>query len=86
MVGGARRKQHINRLSGMRNAAAMSDAHIPHSATALEPGCRVRHPTRPDWGAGQVQSVVGDRVTVNFENAGKVLVNARLIALELLND
>jgi hypothetical protein len=33
-----------------------------------------------------VQSVVGDRVTVNFENAGKVLVNARLIALELLND
>jgi hypothetical protein len=64
----------------------MSDAHIPHSATSLEPGCRVRHPTRPDWGAGQVQSVVGDRVTVNFENAGKVLVNARLIALEPLND
>ncbi|HEY2134201.1 MAG TPA: DUF3553 domain-containing protein [Acetobacteraceae bacterium] len=64
----------------------MSDANPHHNATALEPGCRVRHPTRPDWGAGQVQSVTGDRVTVNFENAGKVLVNARLIALEPLDD
>lgn len=48
----------------------------------LEPGQWVRHPNQPDWGDGQIQSVVGDRVTVNFENAGKVLVNARVIALE----
>lgn len=47
----------------------------------IEPGMRVRHPTEPDWGLGQVQSVVGDRVTVNFEHAGKVLINARLIDL-----
>jgi hypothetical protein len=50
--------------------------------TDLEPGQWVRHPDRPDWGDGQVQSVAGERVTVNFENAGKVLVNARLIALQ----
>jgi FKBP-type peptidyl-prolyl cis-trans isomerase 2 len=48
----------------------------------LEPGMRVRHPDRPDWGTGQVQSVVGDRVTVNFEHAGKVLINAALVELE----
>ena len=48
----------------------------------LEPGMRVRHPTQPDWGIGQVQSVVGKRVTVNFENAGKVLVNTAIVALE----
>ncbi len=48
----------------------------------LEPGQWVRHPDRPDWGDGQVQSVVGERVTVNFENAGKVLVNARVVTLE----
>jgi FKBP-type peptidyl-prolyl cis-trans isomerase 2 len=48
----------------------------------LEPGQRVRHPERPDWGIGQVQSVIGDRVTVNFEHAGKLLINAAVVALE----
>lgn len=48
-----------------------------------EPGQWVRHPSRPDWGLGQVQSVIGQRVTVNFENAGKVLVNAGVVALEI---
>ena len=47
----------------------------------IEPGMHVRHPTEPDWGLGQVQSVVGERITVNFEHAGKVLINARLIDL-----
>ena len=64
-------------------------AHDPHSPSArglLEPGMWVRHPGQPDWGQGQVQSVQGERVTVNFENAGKVLVNARVIALEVLRD
>ena len=49
----------------------------------IEPGQWVRHPDRPDWGEGQVQSVAGWRVTVNFEHAGKVLVNAEVIALEV---
>jgi Protein of unknown function (DUF3553) len=48
----------------------------------IEPGEYVRHPGRPDWGLGQVQSAIGDRVTVNFENAGKVLVNTRVVSLE----
>lgn len=49
---------------------------------ALVPGMRVRNPARPDWGEGQVQSVVGARVTVNFENAGKLLVNVAVVTLE----
>jgi len=52
-------------------------------ASHLEPGDRVRHPSQPDWGMGQVQSVIDDRVTVNFEHAGKVLINARLVALQV---
>jgi len=48
----------------------------------LLPGMLVRHPERPDWGVGQVQSVVGARITVNFENAGKLLINGEVIALE----
>jgi len=47
----------------------------------LTPGAFVRHPDLPDWGLGQVQSVIGDRVTVNFENAGKQLINAAAISL-----
>jgi uncharacterized protein DUF3553 len=49
----------------------------------VEPGQWVLHPTRPEWGPGQVQSVIGDRVTVNFENQGKVLINAALVELEI---
>ena len=52
----------------------------------IEPGMRVRHPDRPDWGIGQVQSVVGDRITVNFENSGKVLINAAVINLQIVEE
>ncbi len=48
----------------------------------VTPGCFVRNPSRPDWGVGQVQSVVGARVTANFEHAGKLLINTDLVALE----
>ena len=41
----------------------------------------VTHPEKPDWGIGQVQSVEGSRVTVNFNNSGKQLINASLILL-----
>jgi len=51
----------------------------------IEPGMRVRHPDRPDWGEGQVQSVIGDRITVNFENAGKLLINAALVDLDIVD-
>lgn len=47
----------------------------------LEPGQRVRHPDRPDWGTGQVQSAIGHRITVNFEHAGKVTIDSRVVAL-----
>ena len=50
---------------------------------AIEPGQWVSHPGQPDWGMGQVQSAIGERVTVNFENAGKILVNTRVVKLEL---
>ena len=47
----------------------------------LEPGMLVRHPEQTDWGLGQVQSVIGARVTVNFEHAGKVVIDSNRIAL-----
>ena len=50
----------------------------------LLPGDFVRHPDQPDWGIGQVQSMIGQRATVNFENAGKVTVNTAVISLVLV--
>ena len=52
----------------------------------LTPGTIVRHPERPDWGDGQVQSAIGERITVNFENEGKVVLNAGRVDLEVVGD
>ena len=54
--------------------------------TLLEPGMLVRHPGRPDWGTGQVQSNIGGRITVNFEHAGKVVIDGRHVELSLIFD
>jgi hypothetical protein len=50
----------------------------------LLPGDFVHHPDRPDWGLGQVQSMIGKRATVNFENAGKVTVNTAVVSLVIV--
>ncbi len=60
----------------------MTDIHA--SPSSIEPGQWVRHPGRPEWGEGQVQSAIGPRITVNFEHQGKVLINAALVDLDIL--
>lgn len=52
----------------------------------LEPGALVRNPARPDWGLGQVQSCIGHRVTVDFENAGKQALDTRAVRLDVMDD
>ena len=47
-----------------------------------EPGDRVINPKNKEWGIGQVQSIIKDKVTVNFENAGKKVINIKNIELE----
>jgi len=50
----------------------------------LAPGMFVRHPLCPEWGTGQVQSVIGGRITVMFEHAGKVLIDGNRVELVLV--
>ncbi len=50
-----------------------------------EPGDKVINPNSKDWGIGQVQSIINDKVTVNFENVGKKVINAHNIKLEILD-
>ena len=47
-----------------------------------EPGDKVTNPENKDSGIGQVQSIIKDKVTVNFENAGKKVINAKNIELK----
>lgn len=50
----------------------------------FEPGDKVINPNKKDWGIGQVQSIIKEKVTVNFENVGKKVINAKNIELEKL--
>ncbi len=50
----------------------------------FEPGDKVINPNNKDWGIGQVQSIIKEKVTVNFENIGKKVINAKNIELEKL--
>ncbi|MEM6373869.1 MAG: DUF3553 domain-containing protein [Pseudomonadota bacterium] len=52
----------------------------------LAPGMLVRHPDHAEWGIGQVQSNVAGRITVNFPEAGKVVIDGTRIALEPVFD
>ena len=48
----------------------------------FEPGEKVINPMNKDWGIGQVQSIINEKVTVNFENVGKKVININNIKLE----
>ncbi len=50
----------------------------------LTPGSLVRHPDRPEWGTGQVQSNIGGKVTVNFRHAGKQVIDVARVELDLV--
>jgi hypothetical protein len=49
------------------------------------PGDFVENPNNKDWGIGQIQSIINNKITVNFENTGKKVINAKEIILEKVN-
>ena len=52
----------------------------------FEPGDKVVNPSNKDWGIGHVQSIINEKVTVNFENKGKLVINANNITLEKIEN
>lgn len=57
----------------------------PHTSLFV-PGTLVSHPDRPDWGVGQVQSNINGRITVNFPEVGKQVIDASRIQLNPIFD
>ena len=51
----------------------------------FEPGDYVINPENKNWGIGQVQSIINGKITVNFENVGKKVINSKKIVLEKIN-
>ena len=51
-----------------------------------EPGDKVINPNSKEWGIGQVQSIINEKVTVNFQNAGKKVINSNNIELKKIYD
>ena len=52
----------------------------------FEPGDKVYNPLDQEWGIGQVQSIIKEKVTVNFQNVGKKVINAENIELKKINE
>ena len=52
----------------------------------FEPGDYVKNPAKKEWGIGQVQSIIGNKVTVNFENFGKRVINVEKVKLEKIQN
>jgi hypothetical protein len=50
----------------------------------LTPGAIVRHPQQPDWGLGRIQAVDGDRIAVNFQEAGRQIIRTKYVVLEIV--
>ena len=52
----------------------------------FEPGDYVINPSNKDWGIGQVQSIIKNKITVNFQNLGKQVINLNIISLEKIKN
>ena len=61
--------------------SSFTGANMDDPNSFLEPGMLVRHPEQADWGIGQVQSNINGRVTVNFPDEGKVVIDSRHVML-----
>ena len=52
----------------------------------FEPGDKVFSPSHKNWGIGQVQSIIKDKITINFQNVGKKVIQKENIDLKKIND
>ena len=60
----------------------MSDIYIGD----LTPGTYVINVKKEnEWGVGQVQSSINNKITINFENVGKKTINPKEVELKIIN-
>ena len=52
----------------------------------IEPGDKVVNPSNKDWGIGRVQTIINNKITVNFENVGKKVIISSNIELRKVDN
>mgnify|MGYP001158234663 CR=1 FL=1 len=52
----------------------------------LLPGVYVISEKNRDWGIGQIQSSINDKITINFEHVGKKVIYYKKIKLRILKN
>ena len=52
----------------------------------IEPGNYVVNPSQKSWGIGQVQSIIKNKATINFQNTGKKVINLDNIVLQKIDN
>ena len=52
----------------------------------LEPGDIVINPKKKDWGIGQIQSIIKNKITINFQNHGKQVMDLNHVILEKVKE
>ena len=50
------------------------------------PGAMVKCPSQPSWGIGQVQSCINGKITINFENVGKKVIDLNVVELKIFEN
>ena len=53
-------------------------------ASEITPGTYVINELKKEWGIGQVQSSIKEKITINFEHAGKKVININEIPIKII--
>ena len=51
----------------------------------ITPGMFVVNKLHKEWGIGQVQSSINEKITINFEHVGKKVININKVPLKIIN-
>jgi hypothetical protein len=80
MIGSERRREPLRWIEDdpapTRGGSVLESIYVP--------GTLVRHPDRPEWGVGMVQTAINNKITVNFEEQGKVVLDGNTVKLEVV--
>ena len=56
-----------------------------YQVSEITPGMFVVNELHKDWGIGQVQSSINEKITINFEHVGKKVININKVPLKIIN-
>ena len=55
-----------------------------YQVSEITPGMFVVNELHREWGIGQVQSSINEKITINFEHVGKKVININEISLKII--